>query len=245
MTEQALTFHGVVIVLTITPGADMALVMRNVLVYGRPSIAPTLAGVFSGLAVHVASCVIGLSLVLARSHTAFTIVKVAGAAYLIWLGVQGLLVSRRAAREARADSATVEARAALADAERGGLTGDGVGGASASASDGDGSAVQMPAGRLYRQGLLGNLLNVKIALFYLSFLPQFAHPGPGFLPRALGLALVQGAIGFTWLTVYGLLIARAADRARSDQPSRTKAFMERFTGIALIAFGLRLALAVK
>ncbi|MBC7644908.1 MAG: LysE family translocator [Thermoleophilia bacterium] len=235
MIEQSLTFLGVVVVLTLTPGADMALVMRNVLAFGRPSLMPTIAGIFSGLAVHITSCVIGLSLVLARSDTAFTVVKVAGAAYLVWLGMQGLLASRRAAAGAQ-----VEATAATADAERAP--------AQPAVTDAIPAMAVTPAvpfRQLYRQGFLGNLLNVKIALFYLSFLPQFAHPGPGFALRALGLAAVQMTIGFAWLLIYGQIIERAANRSRGGEASRSRLLLERFTGFALIAFGLRLALAVK
>jgi threonine/homoserine/homoserine lactone efflux protein len=213
MHGNPLTFFAVIIMLTVTPGADMALVSRRVLGNGMRSVLPTLAGIFSGLCVHVTLCVAGISLLIARSHLAFTTLRIAGACYLMWLGVQSLLEARRtraAAAAARAAGTEVEAP----DVDRGAWR------------------------RWYVQGLFTNVLNVKVALFYTAFLPQFASPGPGFALRAVGLALVQFAIGFAWLLVWATFVRKAAGAA--ERP-RLKVIVERVTGCALVAFGVRLA----
>lgn len=216
---DALTFLGIVVVLTVTPGVDMALVMRTVLRDGMHAVWPTLGGVFSGMAVHVTLCVLGLSVVLRESDTAFASVKYAGAAWLAWLGVSSILAARRASPRVQvAAAADVDVDAPLPVAR----------------------PVVTGWRRHYVRGLLTNLLNVKIALFYVAFLPQFAPSGESFAPVALALAAVQASIGFAWLASYGLLVERTGQALR-DLP-RVRRVFERATGVALLGFGIRLAM---
>lgn len=93
--EQLLLFLPVSILVTIVPGADMALVMRQVFVGGTRLAQRTIYGNLSGLVVHAAALALGLSALLAASAEAYTAVKLAGAAYLVFLGVQTLLSARR------------------------------------------------------------------------------------------------------------------------------------------------------
>lgn len=219
-----LTFLGIVLVLTVTPGADMALIMRNVLRDGLRAAWPTQAGIFSGIMVHVMMCVLGFSVVLRESPVAFDTVKLLGAAWLAWLGACALLDAFRTRRP------------------RGR-------GSSESPTRDHGSTSHRPATRvnprsarrLYLSGLLTNLLNVKIALFYIAFLPQFVSPGPGFIPAALGLAAAQAAIGAAWLASYAVMVDRAGRALHGSM--RTRRLLEGSTGIALLGFGLRLATA--
>jgi threonine/homoserine/homoserine lactone efflux protein len=85
------------IVVTIVPGADMALVTRQVVTRGRAAAQRTIFGNLSGLVVHATALAVGLSALLVASATAYTIVKLAGAAYLVYLGVQSLRHARSAA----------------------------------------------------------------------------------------------------------------------------------------------------
>ena len=225
MLGDALTFFGIILVLTFTPGADMALVMRHVLAHGFSSTWATLAGIFSGLVIHVTLCVAGLSVILRQSEAAFATVKFAGAAWLLWMGFGALLAAVRARSAAVTEAPTGRALDEAHPVNVGGVR-------------------PMPRTRtLYMRGLLTNLLNVKIALFYIAFLPQFAPSGPAFVPVALGLAIIQGAIGFAWLLTYALIVARAG-RAVDASP-RMRVWLEAVTGIALVAFGLRLAAASR
>ncbi|MCW2927199.1 MAG: rhtC, partial [Thermoleophilia bacterium] len=96
---------------------------------------------------------------------------------------------------------------------------------------------------LYVRGFFTNLLNVKIALFYIAFLPQFAPAGDDFVLASLGLALVQALVGFLWLISYAALVARAG-HALGTSP-RAKAWLEGTTGAALVGFGVRLASASR
>jgi threonine/homoserine/homoserine lactone efflux protein len=88
-----------------------------------------------------------------------------------------------------------------------------------------------------RQGLLSNLGNPKIAVFFTSFLPQFTTDGASFL-SLLVLGLVFCALTFSWLVAYGAVVAKAGDALRRP---RVRRVLEGFTGAVLIALGLRLA----
>jgi threonine/homoserine/homoserine lactone efflux protein len=85
------------VVITVVPGADMALVTRQVVTRGRAAAQATILGNLTGLVVHAAALAAGLSALLVASATAYTIVKLAGAAYLVYLGVQSLRQARRSA----------------------------------------------------------------------------------------------------------------------------------------------------
>lgn len=224
-TADAMTFLGIVLVLTVTPGADMALLMRHVLAHGFRATWPTLAGIETGLAVHIILCITGLSLTLQQSPLAFTIIKLAGAGWLAWLGLTAVLAALRPA-----SSAADALDAAVASAE-----GD------------EGLPRHQPAApswrRLYARGLLTNLLNVKILLFYIALLPQFAPAGESFIPVAIVLASVQLLIGLIWLISYGALVARAGQAL--ERNPRLRRWLEGATGAALVAFGTRLAAVAR
>ena len=153
MDARLLAFLGVAILVTITPGADTLLVVRNVLARGRGAGFLTTAGIYGGLTCHATLAILGLSTILVRSAALFQAVKLLGAAYLCYLGLRSL----RQASQQRGQGVASEAPA----------TG-------ACAADGAGAPSRW---RSVREGFLSNLLNPKVAVFYLAFLPQFIHPG--------------------------------------------------------------------
>jgi RhtB (resistance to homoserine/threonine) family protein len=195
-------FIGVAALLTILPGADMALVTRNVLAVGRRRAMLTIVGICAGCVIHATASALGLSAILATSATAFNVVKTLGAGYLIWIGVTSI---RDASKPAAPPSAEANTRARLGP---------------------------------FLQGFLTNILNPKVAVFYLTFLPQFIAPGAPVLRRSLLLASIHIAMGFVWLTAYAWFIDRLG--AVLTRP-RVKAWLERVTGGLLIALGARLA----
>jgi RhtB (resistance to homoserine/threonine) family protein len=196
-------FIGVAAILTVLPGADMALVTRNVLSVGRRRAMLTILGICAGCVIHATASALGLSAILATSATAFNVVKTLGAAYLVWIGIQSI---REAGRPVVTPSA---------------------------------SATRARVGP-FLQGFLTNLLNPKVAVFYLTFLPQFISPGEPILRRSLFLASIHIAMGFVWLTAYAWFIDRLG--AMLTRP-RVKAWLERVTGGLLIGLGARLAWA--
>ena len=95
MPPELLAFCGVAAVLVVTPGPDMALVARNALVAGRAAVPVTVLGICAGIVIHALAAAIGLSALLKASATAYAVVKVAGGAYLAYLGVQAWRASMR------------------------------------------------------------------------------------------------------------------------------------------------------
>jgi threonine/homoserine/homoserine lactone efflux protein len=196
-------FVGAAAILTILPGADMALVTRNVLAIGRRRTMLTIIGIGAGCIIHATASALGLSAILATSATAFNVLKTVGAAYLVWIGVQSIR---------------------------------GAGGATPGVSDANARSAAGP----FLQGFLTNILNPKVAVFYLTFLPQFISPGEPVFRRSLLLASVHIAMGFVWLTAYAWLVDRIG--AVLTRPV-VKLNLERVTGGLLIALGARLAWA--
>lgn len=201
LDQRLLAFLAVAALLTVTPGPDMALVTRNAF-RGMQAVVRTSLGIVSGLLVWGAASAVGVAALLAASATAFTLLKLVGAAYLCWLGLQTLLASRRHASTA--------------------------------------APRRTRGGSAYRQGLLSNLLNPKIAVFYTTFLPQFIAPGQPVLERSLLLATLHALMGLAWLVAYGYAVHRAG--ALLERP-RVRRALDRVTGSVLVAFGLRLATA--
>jgi threonine/homoserine/homoserine lactone efflux protein len=180
------------------------LTVRNALLGGRACGAATGLGVALGLAVWTLAASAGIAALLVASEPAFLAVKLAGAAYLVFLGAQSLL---RALRGTEHDA------------------GDGV----------RGDPRLRPATAL-RQGLLNDLANPKIAVFFTTLLPQFAPAhGPTFL-TLMAFGLVFCAMTFAWLLVYSVVVARAGAALRRPRTRRT---MDAITGAALVALGVR------
>ena len=192
---------AVLALLTISPGADMALVAKITLELGRRDALLATMGICSGLLVHATASALGLSVILATSAEAFTFVKLVGAAYLVYLGVQALRSSFR-----HESVAAVAPRRATSP---------------------------------FVQGLLSNVLNPKVAVFYLTFMPQFMSPGDNVLVRSLAFAVAHGIMGVAWLTAYAYVLSRiSVVLGRSG----VRRWLERVTGGVLVALGLRLAL---
>ena len=203
MPERPLLFVGIVALLTITPGADMAMVARSVFTGGRRAAFATTLGISAGCLAWAFASALGVAAVLAASQTAYDALRLVGAVYLVWLGVQSLLAARRGAAPA-ADTASGAGRPAP-----------------------------------FRQGLLTNLFNPKIAVFYSTFLPQFIGPGDPALLISMLLACVHIALGIAWLSLYAWLLSRAVEAFKG---SRLRRALDALTGTVLVALGLRLAL---
>ncbi len=207
---QVLAFIGVAFVLTITPGADTMLVLRSVLTRGQRAGLLATLGICSGLFIHATLSALGLSLILVQSATLFEGVKLLGAAYLIFLGSQSLWK----ALCQRPDASTEQAQMQMAT---------------------PGKSNQQS----FIEGLLSNVLNPKVSVFYLAFLPQFINPHDPVLAKSLLLAGIHFVMGIIWLTLVAALVGRVRTLLVQPQVQRK---LEAFTGAVLILFGARLAL---
>ncbi len=201
-----LTFAIAALVLVMMPGPDQVLITRNALAGGLWGGLMTLFGGALGLTVHASAAALGLSALLLASSTAFTVLKIVGVAYLLWLGVQTLRAARKSRHEPSDEGAAVAPQRRWA---------------------------------YLRQGFLSNALNPKVALFFVTFLPQFLPTDSG-SPRAeaLMLSAVFALIYASWFSAYVMLVERFGRWLR--RPT-VKARIEQVTGLALVTFAVRLA----
>src|SRR5918992_3451138 len=199
MTELA-PFLAVALVVICTPGPDTALTIRNTLLGGRRAGIFTALGVSTGQAIWTLAASAGIAALLVASEPAFRALKLVGAAYLVWLGLQTLWSAVR--RKARAE----------ADPKR-----------------------PVEPRRAWRQGLISNLGNPKMAAFFTSLLPQF---GDASFAAMFALGLLFCTLTFVWLTAYAFVVAKAGDVLRRDRVRRA---IDAVMGAVLVAFGLRLA----
>jgi threonine/homoserine/homoserine lactone efflux protein len=198
-------FIATAIVLVITPGQDTFFILGRSLSGGRSSGIAAALGITAGSVIHTCLAALGLSALLATSPYAFMAVKLAGAAYLLYIGVRALL-------------------------------------SKASAPPGEGANGASGAWVAFRQGIISNLLNPKVALFFLALMPQFidagsAHKVVAFL--ALGFSFV--ALGVAWCLV--LAIAAASLRSWFLRKPSAPVILNRISGAMFIALGLKLATA--
>lgn len=204
--SSLLLFLTASLALIATPGQDNLYVLTRGVAQGRRAALVSSWGVCTGLLVHTALAAVGLSAILASSAAAFQVVKYAGAAYLVYLGVR-----------------TLVDREGFSVPEGGGLR---------SASQGPG------LWRTFAQGVLSNVLNPKVALFFLAFLPQFAGSGGALRFLALGAAFTLLTLGFTG--AIALFSGTLGGWLRS-RPGPAKALQYAAGGI-LVGLGVRLAL---
>ncbi len=192
------------ILLNLTPGQDTFFILGNSLGAGRRAGIAAAFGIAAGSIVHTVAAALGLSAILATSATAFSVVKLLGAAYLIFIGVRAL-TTRSALQERVSIGGATEARVA------------------------------------FRRGIVTNLLNPKVALFFLAFLPQFIAPDS---ERKIEAFLLLGATFITTGVTWCLVLAVAAARFREVLARRPHAgtLLSRAAGAVFVALGLRLAL---
>lgn len=206
MDVRFLAFVAVSALLILAPGPDMALVARNALRSGWPIAAATAWGVATGILGWAIAAVLGVATLLAESAAFFTLVKMAGAVYLIYLGVRSL--QNGLVRPHHDDSADVPRVAA------------------------------MPLRLAFQQGLLGNLLNPKAAVIFVTVVPQFIRHGD--TPLRLGLmVLVFELLLVSWLNLYGYVLSRVG---QSRTGVRLRRRLQTVSGVVLMSFGVRLAL---
>jgi RhtB (resistance to homoserine/threonine) family protein len=195
------------IMLNLTPGQDTMYIIGRSLVQGRKAGVLSVMGIMTGVLVHTLLAAFGLSAVLASSAIAFSVVKYAGAAYLIWIGI-GYLRSRNRV------GASIEA----------------------------GSFEELQPGGIFRQGVLTNVLNPKVSLFFLSFLPQFVDSGTQlvFIPFFL-----LGMIFFTTGSIWCLVLVYAATwmTGRLRYRDSLGRILKKTTGALFVGLGIKLAIS--
>lgn len=200
MTQAVLTFSVAAALLVVLPGPDTLVIIRSMLRGGRRRAVLTAVGGLTGLCVWVAAASLGLAAVLRASHDAYYALKIAGAVYLVWLGIQSV--------RARRSVSLPEERPA--------------------------------AGRTsgFGAGLLTNLLNPKVGVFFVAFLPGFVPDG---MPVG-ATSLLLGGIYIVETAVYAaVLVALYGPVVRWMTTDRVRRRLDRLMGVVFIGFGVRLA----
>lgn len=194
-----LGFIGAVIILSLTPGSDTIFILTKSIAGGYRQGFASVAGIVCGLFVHTALAAFGLSVILMTSSLLFNIVKIAGAAYLIYLGIMAIKSK---------SNIMISSEKSLSSLKK-----------------------------TFRQGLFTNILNPKVALFFLALLPQFV--------KSDALTPVPFLIlGFTFIvigTIWSLfLVAASSYISTALRTSKFSTYLNKISGIIFIALGLNI-----
>lgn len=209
MPKELLAFLGVIAVMAVLPGPDMALAVRNGIAGGRRAALLTGFGFVLGLTIWALATVLGLAALFAAVPGAFTAVRIAGAVYLAWLGVSALVAAAKGAP--RSGRLSLSAR----------------------------EDVERHPREWLRQGLVSNLLNPKIALLFITLLPQFVASGEGRTGATAVLAAAMVLVSLIWWVVFALAVGTIGGWLARPRVRRT---IEGLAGVVLIALALRVAL---
>jgi threonine/homoserine/homoserine lactone efflux protein len=199
--NQLMIFFTTSVLLALAPGPDNLFVLAQAAQWGKKAGLLVTVGLCTGLLVHTAAVTFGLAAVYAQSAAAFTVVKVAGAAYLAWLAVQAFQAGGQQGATDRVD--------------------------------------QLSSGKLYGRGIIMNITNPKVSIFFLAFLPQFADPAKGSPP--LQLLLLGGLFIAATILVFGiisLLAGTLGDRFRQSAVARK--MLNRISGVIFAGLAVKL-----
>ncbi|MEV6448644.1 LysE family translocator [Amycolatopsis sp. NPDC051716] len=200
----AASFLLVVVLGAMSPGPDFVVVTRSALAGGRRAGMAAGLGIALGVFAWVVAIALGVAAVLTASAVAFTVVKLAGAAYLVVLGVKAWLAVRRG--EYRDLTETTGTR-------------------------------RLEAGAAFRQGLVTNLLNPKVAVYFLALLPQFL-PADGSTLQTLELAAIATAGTILWFVTLAVVVGALK---RFFSAGRVRRGLDALLGTVLVALGLKVA----
>ncbi|GGE99408.1 lysine transporter LysE [Aliidongia dinghuensis] len=203
-----LAFLGISVLVIVAPGPDTAITIRNTLMGGRTGGILTAAGIAAGQTIWALATSAGIVALLLASEPIFLAVKYAGAVYLVYLGALALRTAIRPA-SAAAPSAGPSRR-----------------------------ATRLGPASAFRQGIVSDLGNPKMTVFFASLLPQFVPAGAATFTGLLSLGLIFAAMTFVWLAFYAVAIARIGDLLRRPGVRRA---VEGVTGAVLIGLGIRIA----
>ncbi|WP_380281211.1 LysE family translocator [Kitasatospora purpeofusca] len=215
MTAALWSFALVVGLLTLTPGLDTALILRTSALGHRRRAWGVVLGIQTGTLLWGTLTSAGVTALLTASRVGYEVLRWAGAAYLVWMGI-GMLRARAGDGDGARDEQEPQSAADEGKAPAGGLA----------------------AG--WRRGLLTNLLNPKVGVFYVAVLPQFIPAGAPHFAAGVALTCVHVLEGLLWSVVL-VGFARAL-RGWLRRPAARRA-MDRVTGVVVVGFGVKLAVS--
>jgi len=201
------TFLFTGILLNLTPGNDTIFILTRSISEGKKAGIVSALGISTGSVIQTILAAFGLSIIIAKSIFLFNLIKYAGAVYLIYIGVNMLLVKNFLTANIKKTNVTNYLK-------------------------------------IYREAIITNLLNPKVALFFIAFLPQFIDP----LSKNTVLAFLT--LGFTFTTTgtiwcFILAIFASAIFVRLKRNAKVSAYITKFCGFTLIALGIKVAMINK
>lgn len=204
--EALVTFFSVSVLLALTPGPDNMFVLTQSALDGKYAGFSVTLGLCTGLVAHTTAVALGVAAIFQSSAVAFTVLKFAGAGYLLYLAWLSF---------------------------------------SASKKDIDGRPnVPLSYGRLYRRGIIMNVTNPKVSIFFLAFLPQFADPQRGAL--APQIMLLGGVFALATILVFGVVAASAGSLGSwLGRSGKAQVVMNRIAGTVFAGLALRLIVAER
>ena len=211
--HHLLLFIAAGLLLNLTPGPDVLYIVTNALRCGARAGMVAALGVTAGCFVHIFAAALGVSALMAASSTAFTVLKWAGAGYLVYVGVRMVLARAPPVGELNAMNSIA-----------GSLS----------------IGCQKPLKSIFFQGFWTNALNPKVALFFLAFVPQFIVPGMENKPLAFLLLGLLFNFNGLWVNI-GWALAAAWMARRMGAVQRGMHWLERVAGVLFIGFGFKLA----
>ena len=214
-SHQLLMFIAAGWLLNLTPGPDVLYIVSNALKSGTRAGIVAGLGITAGCFVHIFAAAVGVGALLATSAMAFTVLKWLGAAYLMWMGVRMLLSK---------PSVDGGSTAAIAATQGGAL-----------------ARTTTPLSKVFLGGFWTNVLNPKVAIFFLAFVPQFISPGSE--NKALAFVLLGVLFNVNAIPVNtGWALAAGWMARRVGAVQRGMHWLDRAAGFMFVGFGLRLAM---
>ena len=208
--ENYLGFILAAILLNLTPGTDSMYIITRSISQGQTAGFYSVLGITSGILVHTLLAAFGLSVLLANSPTAFMIVKYVGASYLCYLGFK-MLTSKNSSSIANHLSKDQNVT-------------------SQKAVDG---------WQIYKQGVLTNTFNPKVALFFLAFFPQFIDASYAYgMLSFLMLGLTFATTGFIWCLCLAMLASKFSKKLRENP--KIESMMNKISGVVFMGLGIKL-----
>ncbi|MGP5532758.1 LysE family translocator [Psychrobacter celer] len=208
--ENYLGFVLAAILLNLTPGTDTMYIITRSVSHGSAAGFYSVLGIISGILVHTVFAALGLSIILINSPLAFTIVKYVGASYLCYLGIKMLMSKQSSLLANHLPKSSPSA-----------------------------PANSIAHWQIYKQGVLTNVFNPKVALFFLAFFPQFidlsyAHSALSFLILGLSFALT----GFVWCSCLALLASKFSANLRKNPA--IEVILNKISGVVFVGLGVKL-----
>ncbi|MDA6068402.1 LysE family translocator [Flavobacterium sp. AC] len=201
------TFILAVIIFALTPGVDTIYILNRTISQGWKAGIYSSLGILSGVLFHITLAVLGLSIILAESALAFSIVKYLGAAYLIYLGIMSLLSKKGGVTKLEADKKDSMLK-------------------------------------IYVSGVVTNVFNPKVALFFLAFFPQFIDPNyKGIINPFLSLGIIYILIDLVWCVL--ITFSASFFTKKVLQNPKISLWMSRVSGLVYIALGIKIALSKR